>query len=244
MKVLIEVDLDEVEYPDLFRSDIVGTRDAFQNLSLVEHSGFKPVKSINPDILKFLHVNEFGLSADFLNYVYVKNFFTYKIMIIVSKLNDTPETKLCYHVAACILLDHNGELFINTDKHLPSILFYRREGRSGSYLNKVKSNGYAIFNKDYYYFTDIVDIDNYLAEYNSIFRDYNHIKLASTTSNGSDIKMIKVVNSTFYVDENTYNPTVLAEFCDVINSPKFIYWLDIRLSLNKDQIKLISMLAI
>lgn len=244
MKVNIEVDLDELEYPDLFRIEETWKNHAFQDLSLLENNGFKSVESLNPTILRFIQVNEFGLSADFLNHVYVKNFFTHKIMLIVSKLNDTSETKLCYHVAAAILLDHNGELFINTSKEIPSIVFYRRQGRIGRYLNDIVCHGYAIFQKDYYYFTDIINYDDYLSEYNSIFRDYEHTKLASTTSDGSDINVIKLGYSTFYSNENTYNPTVLAEICKTVESPLFIDWFDVRLSLNKNQEKILSMLAI
>lgn len=244
MKVLIEVDLDELEYPDLFSLKMVGTERAFPNLSYLSYAGFKPVNSVSPSIVTLFHKNGYGLSSDFFNNVFIKNFFTYKIMVIVSKLDNNSETNCCYHVTAAILLDHNGDLYHTGDKEIPSIVFYRRQGSIGKYLDIIVSHGYAIFKKDYYYFTDIVDYDEHLSEYDSEFRDYDHNKLATTTSDNSNISDIKLRYSNFYSNENSYNPNLLSEFFESNGSQLFIDWLNVRLSLNKDQVKILSMLTI
>lgn len=247
MKIMIEVDLDDVEYPDLFRIPVLGTEYAFQDIERLPASGFKPLSGpVDSDIVTLFQANEIGLSSDFFENVYVKNFFTHKIMAIVTKSESIPEQPdmHCYYVKATILLDHNGKLITTLGERVPSIVFYRREGRVGKFLNNIVSDGFAILHENYYYFTEVIDYDEYISEYNTTFRDYNHNLLATNVHENMDINSVALRNSTFYSNGNRYEPSVLSEFCATIDSKKFIDWFNVRLSLNKEQVKLLDMFAI
>lgn len=253
-----ESDIIVNHYPNLFKHEVEDCKHTFASIELLLSKGFVPTKDVSDEIIELFKKDEFYLNMAIAENVYVQDLNDYKIMIVVTKspaiqkMNNFTQfnqdahqsINTPYYIIAKILLDSNNQLIKNLDDDLPSIVFYRKESMQSSSKTKIILDSYYTFNPLYYSFTDIEDFDYHTSKYTFMFRDYNHTLMAAATHCNTAIELIRLSNSSFYIGDKTYNPTILTDMDDSLDGSDFIDLLRYRAAMNQDKIDLLSMSVI
>jgi len=70
--------------PNLFRNVIVDCQNTFGSLDVLEAQGFKPVHSLSAEILNVFKTDDLYFDLNVTKNVYVQDFGSYKIMVVLS----------------------------------------------------------------------------------------------------------------------------------------------------------------
>lgn len=239
--------------PNLFRNVIVDCQNTFASLDVLEAQGFKAVHSLSAELLNVFKTDELFFDLNVTKNVYVQDFGSYKIMVVLSisqpnleQPNLLTSNNHHYYIMAKVLLDQNDNILKNIKYDLPSITFYRKESPLSGVRCKLILDGYYTFFENYYVFTDIEDFDYYTNKYSFTFREYNNNIIATSVTSNSAIELIRLKNSTFYMKGITYNPDILFEIKGTVkaNDVDFIDCLRCRMAMTPEQLDVLAMTII
>jgi hypothetical protein len=239
--------------PNLFRNVIVDCQNTFGSLDMLEAQGFKPVASLSSEILNVFQTDELYFDLNVTKNVYVQDFGSYKIMVVLSisqpnleKPNLLASNNHNYYIMAKVLLDQNDNILKNIKYDLPSITFYRKESTLSGVRSKLILDSYYTFFENYYVFTDIEDFDCYTDRYSFTFREYNNNIIATSVTSNSAIELIRLKNSTFYMKGITYNPDILFDIMGIVKSSNvdFTDCLRCRMAMTPQQLDVLAMTII